>query len=110
VTCATASYLPIPDDIAWEVPAADLEFVMKHLYEIFEKFPDRSSLWRDSAVGARAARQKALEMAGKSTNEFYAIDLTSGEVLRLDWKSVENRTLAGSVAESQNNNRSSYVH
>jgi hypothetical protein len=83
---------------------------MKHLYEIFEKFPDRSSLWRDSAVGARAAQHKILEMARKSANEFYAIDLTGGEALRLDWKSVENKTLAASVTELQNENHSSSVH
>jgi hypothetical protein len=82
---------------------------MKHLYEIFEKFPDHSSLWRDSTVGVRATHQKALEMARKSANEFYAIDLMSGKVLRFDWESGEEKTLTGPFRELQNEKRLS-VH
>jgi hypothetical protein len=78
---------------------------MKHLYEIFEKFPDRSSLWRDSAVGVRMAQVKALELAMKSANEFYAIDLTSGKVLRLNRESEGEKTPAGQFRELQTEKR-----
>ena len=80
---------------------------MKHLYELFEKFPDHSSLWKDSAVGARTAQQKVAEMASKSPNEFYVIDLTSGKVLRCNWKSGGDKTPPGSLMKSQNENQSS---
>jgi hypothetical protein len=63
---------------------------MKHLYEIFERFPDDSSLWRESALGAGAAQRKLMDMSKKSLNKFYAIDLTSGEVTEFDRKRGEN--------------------
>ncbi|HTC61252.1 MAG TPA: hypothetical protein VK709_00275 [Candidatus Saccharimonadales bacterium] len=83
---------------------------MKHLYEIFEKFPDHSSLWRDSAMGARTAQQKAMDWARESANEFYAIDLTSGEVLRFNWNSGGEKPTAGSFKELQNKKQSSFIH
>lgn len=78
---------------------------MKHLYEIFEKFPDHSSLWRDSAVGARMAQLKALEMARKSANKFYAIDLTSGKLLRLSFESGGGKTPIGPFRELKTEKR-----
>jgi hypothetical protein len=81
---------------------------MTHLYEIFEKFPDHSSLWRDSAAGARTAQQKVAEMASKSPNEFYAIDLISGKVLSFNWKSGGDKTPHGSLMKLQNENQSSF--
>jgi len=75
---------------------------MKHIYEIFEKFPDRTSPGRDSAVGARTAQLMALEMARKSANKFYAIDLTSGKVLRFNWKNGRETTSGGPFKELQN--------
>jgi hypothetical protein len=83
---------------------------MKHRYEIFEKFPDGSSLWRESALSAKTALREGLEMAAQSTNEFYAIDLTSGEVLNIDWKSEGNKALAASSKGLGNEKQSSYVH
>ncbi|MBZ5699578.1 MAG: hypothetical protein LAN18_13645 [Acidobacteriia bacterium] len=57
---------------------------MKHKYEIFEKFPDGSSLWRDSIPGFETTRLRLRELAQKSENQFYAINLTTGEVLAFD--------------------------
>jgi hypothetical protein len=74
---------------------------MKHLYEIFEKFPDHSSLWRDSAVGAMKVQDKALKMARGSANEFYAIDLTSGKVVKFGWIFGRAGTPAGFIGELQ---------
>ena len=54
---------------------------MKHEYDLFEKFPDGSSLWLDLVPGFEAARIRLKELAQRSENQFYAIDLTTGEVL-----------------------------
>jgi hypothetical protein len=54
---------------------------MKHKYELFEKFPDGSSLWRDSIPGFNTTRLRLQELARRSENEFYALNLTTGEVL-----------------------------
>jgi len=60
---------------------------MKHLYDIFEQFPDHSSLWRESALGTKKAQRRVVETAKTSANPIYAIDLVSGKVLRNDQKS-----------------------
>jgi hypothetical protein len=57
---------------------------MNHDYDLFEKFSDGSSIWRDSISGFRKARLRLQELAQGSENRFYAIDLTTGEVLGFD--------------------------
>jgi hypothetical protein len=54
---------------------------MKNEYDLFEKFLDGSSLWRDSVPGFETTRLRLQELAQKSENEFYALNLTTGEVL-----------------------------
>jgi len=54
---------------------------MKHEYDLFEKFPDGSSLWRDSAAGFEPTRFRLQELAQRSENEFYALNLTTGRIL-----------------------------
>ena len=54
---------------------------MKHEYELFEKFPDGSSLSRDTVPGFEFTRLRLQEFAQRSENEFYALNLTTGEVL-----------------------------
>ena len=54
---------------------------MKNEYDLFEKFPDGSSLWRDSVSGFETTRLRLQELARRSENQFYAINLTTGEVL-----------------------------
>ena len=83
---------------------------MKHLYEIFERFPDDSSLWRESALGTGAAQRKLMDMSKKSLNKFYPIDLTSGEVIGFDGKRWRKRALAASTGELRNEGQSSHVH
>jgi hypothetical protein len=50
-------------------------------YDIFEKFPDGSSLWRDSVRGFEKARVRLMELNQGLKNPFYAIDLATGEIL-----------------------------
>src|ERR1700688_402983 len=54
---------------------------MKHKYDLFEKYRDGSSLWRDSVSGFESTCLRLKELALRSANQYYAIDLTTGEVL-----------------------------
>jgi hypothetical protein len=54
---------------------------MKHRYDLFEKYPDGSSLWRDSVSGFKLTRLRLQELSQKSENQYYALDLTTGDVL-----------------------------
>jgi hypothetical protein len=54
---------------------------MKDEYDLFEKFPDGSSLWRDSVLGFETTRVRLQELAQRSKNQFYGINLTTGEIL-----------------------------
>ncbi|MGA7794936.1 MAG: hypothetical protein WCA19_18000 [Candidatus Acidiferrales bacterium] len=54
---------------------------MKDEYDLFEKFPDGSSLWQDSVLGFETTRLRLQELAQRSRNQFYGINLTTGEVL-----------------------------
>jgi hypothetical protein len=54
---------------------------MKHEFDLFEKFPDGSSLWRDSVPGLETTCLRLQELAQRSENQFYALNLTTREVL-----------------------------
>jgi hypothetical protein len=54
---------------------------MKHKYDLFEKCPDGLSLWRDSVLGFQLTRRRLQALAQISENQYYAINLTTGEVL-----------------------------
>jgi hypothetical protein len=57
------------------------ESSMKNEHDLFEKFPDGSSLWRDTAPGVKTARLRLQELAQRSKNEVYALNLATGDVL-----------------------------
>jgi hypothetical protein len=50
-------------------------------FDLFEKFTDCSSIWRTCASGQIDAQQKLQKMADHSENEFYSIDIQTGELL-----------------------------
>jgi hypothetical protein len=54
---------------------------MKNEYDVFEKFSNGSSLWRDTIPGIETTRLRLQEMAQRSKNQFCGINLRSGEVL-----------------------------
>lgn len=83
---------------------------MRHLYEIFEQFPDDSSLWRESALGAKKAQRKLMEMTRRSINPIYAIDLTSGEIIRVDENRGENKISIATAGELKNKTQPVQVH
>jgi hypothetical protein len=59
------------------------EASMTREYDVFEKFPDGSSLWRVSVAGLGNARLQLHELTRRSDNQFYAIDITGGKTLQL---------------------------
>ena len=54
---------------------------MHHKYDLFEKFPDGSSLWRACVVGLEGTRLHMSDLAKRSANKFYAMHLVSGKIV-----------------------------
>ncbi len=48
-------------------------------YDVFEKFPDGSTLWRTCVIGRFEAYRKMRELAEHSGNEFFVIDIPEDE-------------------------------
>ena len=63
---------------------------MNRKYDVFEKFSDGSSLWRACVAGLENTRIHLHEMSRQSKNQFYAIDIAVGKVIRLkqDYESL----------------------
>jgi hypothetical protein len=59
---------------------------MTREYEIFERFPDGSSLWRASHIGLEKTQFQMRQLADKSEHQFYAIDVMSGKVIRANFE------------------------
>ena len=78
---------------------------MKHEFELFEKFSDGSSLWRDSVSGFTTSRLRMQELALRSQNEFYAINLATGQVFHCRAKRGGQRygtpSKSGSLSKTQ---------
>ena len=54
---------------------------MRRAYDIFERFPDGSSLWRTFAVGRFEAKRRMHELAEHSGNDFFLNDIPTEEFL-----------------------------
>jgi hypothetical protein len=54
---------------------------MKSEFDLFERFPNGSSLWRGTYSEFEATCLQMQVLARGSENQFYAISLTTGEVL-----------------------------
>jgi hypothetical protein len=54
---------------------------MRRDYDVFEKFPDGSTLWRTCVSGRFEAQRKMQELAEHSENEFFLIDIQAVELL-----------------------------
>ena len=57
---------------------------MNHKYDLFEKFSDGSSLWRACVIGREGACRHMIDLAQRSQNQFYAINVVSGKMVSLD--------------------------
>jgi hypothetical protein len=53
---------------------------MSPKYDLFERFPDGSSLWRACVVGLEGARSHMKHLALSSTNQFYAMHVRTGKI------------------------------
>lgn len=54
---------------------------MHREYDVFEKFPDGSHVWRAFVKGLIEARACVEELSQSSPNEFYAIHTPSKEIV-----------------------------
>jgi hypothetical protein len=57
---------------------------MHRKYDLFEKFPDGSSLWRGCVLGLEDTRYYLAELAKTSNNQFYAMDIANGKIVNHD--------------------------
>ncbi len=57
---------------------------MHRKFDLFEKFPDGSSLWRACVLGLDGTRHHLMELAKTSANRFYAMDIGTGKIVRTD--------------------------
>jgi len=71
---------------------------MRREYDIFEKFPDGSTLWRACVAGRYEAHRKIAELAEHSDNEFFLIDIQAGRRLPLGPARANPRPLVKRVA------------
>ena len=53
---------------------------MRPEYDIFEKLPDGSAIWRARVPGQYDAERKLQELGEHSLNEFFAIEINSRQL------------------------------
>jgi hypothetical protein len=53
---------------------------MRSEYDIFEKLPDGSSIWRVCVPGQFDAERKLQDLAEHSVNEFFAVEIHSRQL------------------------------
>lgn len=53
---------------------------MRRDFDVFEKFPDGSTLWRACVNGRYDAQRKMHELAEHSGNEFFLIDIRAAVI------------------------------
>lgn len=56
---------------------------MNHKYDLFEKFPDGSSLWRACVIGLEGTRLHMFDLSRRSPNQFYAMNVANGKIVPL---------------------------
>jgi hypothetical protein len=56
---------------------------MSPKYDLFERFPDGSSLWRACLASLEGARLHVQHLALKSPNQFYAMHIGTGKTVLL---------------------------
>jgi hypothetical protein len=54
---------------------------MDRVYDIFERFPDGSLMWRHCITGLEAAKKTLQGFALESENEFYAMHTPTNEIV-----------------------------
>lgn len=72
--------------------------MLRREYDIFEKFPDGSTLWRACVSGRYGAQRRMQELAEFSDNEFFVIDIQATEFLPDNLADSNQRPKARSAA------------
>ena len=67
---------------------------MNQKYDLFEKFPDGSSLWRACVIGLEGTRLHMFDLARRSPNQFYAMNVVNGKIVPLDLQEGAFQTAA----------------
>jgi len=70
---------------------------MRREYDVFEKFPDGSTLWRASVRGHYEANRKMDELAERSPNQFFTMDVHAAEALEPKLAQSNTRPLGNSA-------------
>jgi len=68
---------------------------MKRDYDIFERLPDGSTVWRAWVSGQFETQRKIQELAEHSGNEFIAIDIQAGMPLASNPRSKAKKAASG---------------
>jgi len=66
---------------------------MSPKYDLFERFPDGSSLWRACVIGLEGTRQHMQDLALRSPNQFYAMHVGTGRIVLLERGPVRTTVL-----------------
>jgi hypothetical protein len=72
--------------------------MMRRDYDIFERFPDGSTLWRTCVSGRFEANRRIQELKEYSENDFYLIDIQATEFLPPRMSAGNSRQRIRSVA------------
>jgi hypothetical protein len=71
---------------------------MQRDFDIFEKFPDGSTIWRTCVSGQFEADRKLAELAEHSQNEFVAIDIQAGDRFPANVGPLKSRPMSKKAA------------
>jgi hypothetical protein len=71
---------------------------MRRNYDVFEKFPDGSTLWCACVAGRYEAQRKMHELAENSESEFFLIDIQAGQHLPFNVQRASTRLLIKTAA------------
>jgi hypothetical protein len=74
--------------------------MMRHEFDIFERYLDGSSIWRATVSGRYEAQRKMQEFAEHSENAFFAIDVKAGRHFPHDISTGDSRRLENAKAMS----------
>lgn len=71
---------------------------MRREFDVFEKFPDGATIWRASVYGRFEAQRKLDELAERSKNHFYMIEIDDHLLSRRVAESTKRKSAARSAA------------
>src|SRR6266481_9063722 len=67
--------------------------IMRREYDVFERFPDGSSIWRATVSGRFETQRKIQEFAEHSQNNFFTIEIEAGELIPFQLTRRDSRPL-----------------